>query len=839
MKNRRMIIFLTFTAVLSLPFTCFAELYYRLLFERGLFSIERITDQSYALPIFQEIVKRHPNDRYYAARSQFIIGYCYKRMESDLAFQAFQEVITNFPDQKDVVRAAEAELASLSKPKEPDAKDSVGIIKRRMWKGKSVYGMGAVSSYGRYFSYVDLETGDLMLYAVSTRKTRRLTHHGSPDALVEFAESPTFSPDGRQIAYGWKNKEGRSEMRVVGVDGARLRTLFIDKGIVSIRPADWSADSEKILVNLTRSDLTTQIVFVSTSDGSVRTIKDMGHQWPDHMRLSPDGRYLAYSLLQDEFSPDRDIFLYSLDEKKMIPLVVQPGDDMLLSWSPNGKNILYTSNRTGITEAWILSVQKGKPQPSARQIISDVGQIDPVGLTKNGTFYFEVKMGRSAVSNAGRSMTELWTMENFLPVDRKILTVPDDYPTIQDAVSAADPGDTVSVRKGVYTENIIISKPLTLQGEDREKTIIDGGGSGNAVHITASHVTVEGITVRNGERGIEIKSSLPIHHITLRDLMVTSNTETGIYSRNSSGYHLIENSIISHNGNFGLDVHQFSKSFIRNCDVFANGQGIQAGWTWYIAIEGNKVHHNRDNGITIDSCYYSTTERNLVYANESSGIIFMYISSRNTIKENIVFSNGDGIGDALWWHGFGEHRIYHNDVLDNRVQIFGHKDSVNFQYWDNGYPSGGNYWSDYSGQDSNQDGIGDEPHMLIGEARDNFPLKKPWNRVQAEVGIDSDWLGLDSKEDYANVYIELPAGLPVNDIDVSTLLLNDSVLPEKKQSFVGDYDEDGIPDMMVKFSNRDLSQVLQSKEDVVLTVSGKLKNGLPFEGRRPLKISGK
>jgi len=801
--------------------------------------MEEVTDPRYVMPVFQEIVKRHPYDRYYAARSQFYIGLCYKRMGSDQAFQAFQEVITNFPDQKDVVRAAEAELASLSQPIAPAAKESVKITQHRIWKGRSVSGMSTLSKDGRYFSYVDLETGDLMLYEIASRKTRRLTHRGLTDSLDEFVESPIFSPDGRRIAYGWKDKKGRSELRIIGVDGSGHRTLLNNQWIVSIHPADWSADSEKILVRLTRSDLTTQIVFISASDGTMRPAKDMGYQWPGHLRLSPDGRFLVYNLLQDEMSPERDVFLYSVEEKKEVPLVVQPGYDLFLGWTPDGKSIIYTNSQKGVTQAWSLSVKEGEPQQSIRLLKSDIGQIDPVGFTENGTFYYQMKTGKSTASNNGHSSNELWAMENFLPEARRLLTVPDDYPTIQAAVSAASPGDTISVRKGVYRESIIISKPLTLQGEDQENTIIDGGGRGNVIHITASHVVVSGFTVRNGKYGVEIQSGLPIHHVTLKDMIVTLNTEHGVFSRNTGGYHVVEDCIISHNGVLGFYVHQFSKSIIRNCEIFSNNMGIIAGWSWHLIIQGNKFHHNGDVGITIDSCYHSTVEKNLVYENEGSGIIFLYISSRNTIKENIMFSNGGGIGDSLWWDGFGEHRIYHNDIIDNQNQIGGRRNSINFQYWDNGYPSGGNYWSDYTGQDKDRDGIGDSPHRLIGEARDNFPLTKPWNRVQAVVDTESDWLGLDTKEDWINVYIELPAGMPVNDIEVSTLRLNDTVSPEKKQVFIGDYDDDGIPDMTVKFSKREISRVFQSMEEVKLTVSGNLKNGLPFEGSLYLNISGK
>jgi len=839
MKNKKIVIFMIFVGVLCLTFTCFADLYYRMLFERGAFLMESRINPWEAVTIFQEIIKRHPYDRYYAARSQFYIGLCYKRTGSNQAFQAFQKVINDYPEQTDVVKAAEAELASLSKPKAPSVEESVEMAQRRIWKGECVYGMSTLSGDGRYFSYVDLESGGLMLYEIATRKTRRLTRHMGTDSFNEFAEYPKFSPDSRQIVYGWKNKSGRCELRVVGINGSGHRILLSDEGILGIHPVDWTADAKQILATLTRNDLTIQIVFVSVSDGSIRLEKNMGYQWPNHMRLSPDGLFVAYGLLQEMDSPERDIFLYSFEGKNVTPLVVQPGDDLILSWSPNGRDILYTNDQNGTTDAWIISVQKGKPQQLARQIKSDIGQINPVGLTKKGTLYFEVKTGRSTVPNTERSSTEIWKVENFLPEDRKILTVPDDYPTIQAAVSAAGSGDTVYVRKGVYTENVIITQSLTLQGEDRETTIIDGYGSGNVVHITVNHVLVSGFTVRNGEIGIEIMSSLPVHHITLRDIIVTLNTSHGIYSRNSGGSHVIEDCIISHNVGIGLDVNQFSKSIIRNCEAFGNNGSIRVGWSWFVTIEGNKVHNNSD-GIGLDSCYYSTVKENLIYLNKYSGINFSYISYRNTIKENIVCGHDVGINILLAWSGFGGHRIYHNDFFDNQQKLRELcEGSVNFQYWDNGYPSGGNYWSDYRGQDADHDGIGDMPHGLIKKARDNFPLVKPWNRVHAAVDVDPDWLSLDTQEDWITIYVELPAGLPIEDIEVSTLRLNDIVSPEKKQFIIGDYDDDGIPDMMVKFRRQAASQVLQSGDDVELTVSGRLKNGLLFEGSHSLKVISK
>lgn len=118
------------------------------------------------------------------------------------------------------------------------------------------------------------------------------------------------------------------------------------------------------------------------------------------------------------------------------------------------------------------------------------------------------------------------------------ITVPDDYPTIQQAINGAIAGDTVYVRAGTYYEHVTIGKSLSLEGEDRNTTIIDAGGSGNAIYLTGGNVNIEGITATNSRYGIYFKDSYnPAGVVVVSDCMLTSN-ERGIQGRyNGSKHH--------------------------------------------------------------------------------------------------------------------------------------------------------------------------------------------------------------------------------------------------------------------------------------------------------------
>jgi len=247
------------------------------------------------------------------------------------------------------------------------------------------------------------------------------------------------------------------------------------------------------------------------------------------------------------------------------------------------------------------------------------------------------------------------------------LIVPDDYPTIQEAINNVNPGDTIFVRRGTYSENLIINKTITLIGEDRENTVIDGNNTGDVISIQASNVVIVGFT---------IKSSKPY-------------TGCGIY------------------------IERFGNATISNNTIENNGIGIQT-----VRSSGNKIYENIiwANSIGIQLFYYSSNNviyRNVIFGN-TDGIDIYYYSISNVFYENTICSNNLGV--FLLWYS-DRNVFYHNNLMDNSNHVDAGQTANTWCFGGEG-----NYWDDYDGKDLNKDGIGDAPYKIDEKNIDFHPL---------------------------------------------------------------------------------------------------------------------
>ncbi len=249
---------------------------------------------------------------------------------------------------------------------------------------------GAISPDGRFLTYTDWSTGDLALQDLKTGEKRHLTHKGPWLESSEFAQwQQAISPDGRQVAYAWQIERDLCELRIIGLVGSEPRVIYRNEEIRYIEVEDWSPDGKHILATFFKKDRSGfQTVLVSVADSSVRVLRT--HSRPFRMRFSPDGQWIVYNFAPEEESPELDIYLLPTDGSGGMPLVEHSANDIVLGWAPDGKSVLFASDRADTSGAWVIEVVDGQPRGAPELVKPDIAPIGVhwIGLTGDGSYYY-------------------------------------------------------------------------------------------------------------------------------------------------------------------------------------------------------------------------------------------------------------------------------------------------------------------------------------------------------------------------------------------------------------------------------------------------------------------
>jgi Tol biopolymer transport system component len=388
-----------------------------------------------AIAGYKKVIAEAGRNRALAAGALVRMGQCYEKLgdtQAQEARKAYERVVRDYADQAEIVAQARVRLAALGGPG-----GAGGLVARRVLTDAS--GVGEVlTADGKYIRGIDWDTGDVVQFEVASGQRRRITNRGPWSETERALGDQAFSRDGKQIAYNSYTKDPGYQLRIRNLDGSGLRTLYGEKGSY-VRPLDWSPDAGSILAGRGKPPVlpgqrpVIELTLISTADGSVRVLWSNASPWV-RASFSPDGRFVAFSSVREGSPPHGDVFLMTADGRNEVVVAGHPAEDELMGWTPDGRSLLFRSDRSGTWDIWTVHITGGKQQGEPELLKKDFGYKEfgyysgILGFAPDGSLYYKTGTSLGGLYNGAVDLETGKVLEPPAPVTTRY-TGPPSQPT--------------------------------------------------------------------------------------------------------------------------------------------------------------------------------------------------------------------------------------------------------------------------------------------------------------------------------------------------------------------------------------------------------------------------
>jgi Tol biopolymer transport system component len=336
-----------------------------------------------AIKDYQAIVNDFPGEREIAARALLRKGLCYERLGNQKATEAYKQIIDKYPDQVSLVTQAKERLAELQKV------EPAGLTMSRLIPAGPYLECQTLSPDATKIAGIGWNPDqNVLVYVLSTGAVNPITYYNyGRKSYMPYMLA--WSPDSKEVAYrvscsGDIGNEVFPQLRIATPE-REPHMLFANKDIEEIIPCDWLPDKSAVLADVWYKDGLHKLVLISVKDGSLSELCTLNfpvNEFSGFATVSPDGRFIAFGE-GNEHGKD-DIYILSVKDRTRHIIIEHPANDVDPKWSPDGKYIVFRSDRNGSWALWGIAIHDGQAEGVPFMILEGMQDQELASWTQKG-----------------------------------------------------------------------------------------------------------------------------------------------------------------------------------------------------------------------------------------------------------------------------------------------------------------------------------------------------------------------------------------------------------------------------------------------------------------------